>query len=437
MAQHRTRTLMYPLNRRFMLSDRITEERRREIITDRANFLVEYESHLIPEDREGWISQGWDGDGRQYPWTPERLHAVLEGYGKMWRESPDHAEFVSVFRKLAREKRLPNINRIVCFGHGPPGGLGIRGTNEGDDDETRYGNDLIGNGRSCLQYAAALDFAQLISGLTHGRPIDVWVQDPFLTRTDIQALELYGVRVANPYMQEGYTLVDRNTFVIGIFVNREAHLEAMCLEGGRPALIIWTDVKNAETRKVPERAAALDILAREYDTVKPIKALGEPDEDEDEDEDEDGEELSSSSSATGSSSSPPPAAASSAFSLPESWVLVYREDPPLARSTMYVPKAAKRPAVRDDDSNTTSVQGEASREHAGGACKARVLRGVRVDGRGQQRKRQTDEGGLDARCHLPRSALAHSRLPRPLLPHRAAPARLGGLAARRGEKEGR
>ena len=294
-------------NREVMLSGTLSEEQRREIIVARANWLVDYADPLIPRGYPAaeWPSRGFRGmkrlEGRvehferEFPWTPERLYDVLQSYQRVWEEMPDRAELAHLFDFLARCDELPNIARIVCFGNGAPSGgsyFDDGGFDEEDpefrrecEDEflrTRYLEQTMGDERSCLQYAAALDFAALISKLTHGREIEVWVQDPFLKRVDIVALQKLGVRIANPFTYEGYTLVNEGTFVIAICVDIDAHVKAMTLESGRPAMILWTDdaavnrgmaetsgMCNFRAESSDATADTLEILYHEYNSIGP------------------------------------------------------------------------------------------------------------------------------------------------------------------------
>ena len=370
-SPHRKRTLKYPPNRPYMLSDRITEERRRSVITERANYLVEYDRALFPLGfpEEEWPLRGWQG--RQYPWDPQRLYEKFEGWARHWRDSDDRQELVTVFSRLALEGRLPNIERIVTFGNGPPGGFGPGFgyiPQPGEHPDERYGDDIMANERSCLQFAAARDLARLISTLTHGREIDIWVQEPYLTRTDIQVLEWFGVRTANPFTQEGYTLINRDTFVMGIFVNFDGQLEAMTLECGRPGLIMWTDNTNQKAREHPARAAALEILAKEYDAVGPIKALTVWESKTKPPTESDGSSTISSSSHISSSA---PSTSDGSGATTESFAMVRPDDPPLARATLYVPKAQFiRPPIR---ATAVSTRADSNRSTASSSTEGEPL----------------------------------------------------------------
>ena len=145
--------LKEPPNREKMLSGCLTEEERRETIVKRANYLVIYDDLSRGYPATEWPSRGWgwregkgedtdesedtDEDeesdrgegvgeakdrGLQYPWSVDRLCAVLKAYQEMWQVSRDRMELEQCFEGLAKAGRLPNVDRIVCFGLGQPGG---------------------------------------------------------------------------------------------------------------------------------------------------------------------------------------------------------------------------------------------------------------------------------------------------------------------------
>ena len=128
----------------------------------------------------------------------------------------------------------------------------------------RFGPSLLGDRQACLAYAAALHFAESISRHTHKREIEVWIHEPMLTRTDMEALKKLNIKIANPYTQEGYALVDEDTFVFGIELNLAARVETITLECARPALILWS---ANEERWQSKYAGTYEILSREYNYV--------------------------------------------------------------------------------------------------------------------------------------------------------------------------
>ncbi|EMR71966.1 hypothetical protein UCREL1_982 [Eutypa lata UCREL1] len=208
-------TLSEPPNREFLLSRKPNDEKRKRIVIQRANYLVEYNDRVIPK----------------YPKAT-------------WLKSPYRKEVIEALRHLAEQGRLPNVDKIVCFGLGSP---------------------------------AALDLAKGISILTHRKDIEVYAQDPYMTLKDINVLTRAGIKVVNPFLQEGYTLVDENTFVLSVYLNYTANIEAMTLECTRPAMIMWTDMKSQFLVEHSARTAALSTLDREYDRVEGINALKIPD----------------------------------------------------------------------------------------------------------------------------------------------------------------
>lgn len=259
--------LSEPPNREFLLSRKPNDEKRKRIIMQRANYLVEYNDRVIPKyPKATWLKVGYQAD--KFPGSRDQLYNILQRMLTTWRKSPYRKEVIEALRHLAEQGRLPNVDKIVCFGLGSPGGLEV----------DNYGQpNTLGDWRSCSQYAAALDLAKGISILTHRKDIEVYAQDPYMTLKDINVLTRAGIKVVNPFLQEGYTLVDENTFVLSVYLNYTANIEAMTLECTRPAMIMWTDMKSQFLVEHSARTAALSTLDREYDRVEGINALKIPD----------------------------------------------------------------------------------------------------------------------------------------------------------------
>ena len=251
MASYFRTVFQHRPNRDTMLSGRLTEKQRRDKIRRRAEYLVKFDKEVIPPNypKADWPSRGWwkaeEPHYAQYPWTVDRLHNVLKYHQIIWQQSADCKELTEHFRELGVKGQLPNVDRIVCFGFGQPGGsrallrddtvfkrgdkscdcvesksLEDDGAEEFVDEKkealfARYGDITMGKTIPCQSYAAALYLAQLISVLTHGREIPgkfailnfplrsfcavvsnsnkVWIQEPLLSRTDIEALKKLGM----------------------------------------------------------------------------------------------------------------------------------------------------------------------------------------------------------------------------------------------------
>ncbi len=337
---HRRRTLIKPLNRKLLLPGGVNYERRKEIITDRANYLVKHDASTVPQGYpvENWVKVGFQGC--QTHGSEDRAYAIFQALQSTWRQSPHRKELKKLVVQLARHGRVPNVEKIVCFGNGSPGGLQLDdnivfgGDSDGGDDvngdaetdktnnSSAYSDDMAN--RSCMQYPAALDLASLISKLTHSRKIHVYAQEPFLTLKDINTLTRASVRVVNPFTHEGYTLIDQDTFVFAINLNYGGHIEAMSLECARPALILWSDLDNKEALEHPARAAALDTLGREYNRLEKAEhALSPPEKHYKGDSDIDTADW-------------------------DDYVFLYPDPPALSPSSLYLPKAKFFRAPRMD-----------------------------------------------------------------------------------------
>ncbi|RYP67977.1 hypothetical protein DL769_005624 [Monosporascus sp. CRB-8-3] len=132
---------------------------------------------------------------------------------------------------------------------------------------------------ACSQYAATLNFVLGLAKLNRKRKIEVYAQVPFLTLKDMNMLTRAGIKVVNPFPQEGeYARLDQNGCVFSVHLNCGGHIEVMTLEYTRPALITWSDGQHHRALGHPTRRAELAGLGWEYDRVQEIDALDPPDE---------------------------------------------------------------------------------------------------------------------------------------------------------------
>ncbi|KAH9885019.1 hypothetical protein F4778DRAFT_761666 [Xylariomycetidae sp. FL2044] len=248
-----TDALETPPYREFLLSLPATDperrDKRRDIIVRRGNAIVTYSAFLEVDHGEDWLDRGFHWEG-----GPEATHELFRELREEWGASADAAELRSVFTENIASGRLPRIDKIVCFGLGTL-----------TPEDVPYGY---------LQHAAALWFADLISRQTHRQKIPVYTQDPMLTRRDMEIFRAAGITPVNPYTMEGYVLVDHNTFVLSVSIDRSARLPQMVLEHSRPAVIIWS-LMDKEI-KDPANAAVLINLWFEYRQVMDCRALTHP-----------------------------------------------------------------------------------------------------------------------------------------------------------------
>ncbi|RYO80919.1 hypothetical protein DL766_009959 [Monosporascus sp. MC13-8B] len=258
-----------PPDRQFMLSCGADDMRRRDIIEQRGNAIVQFPRKLTPDQIHNWLETG---DPHKQPHTGtdeeahEQAHEQFLRWGEEFNDEVDGRELRDLFTRLHEDGKLPcrQIDKIVCFS------LGSFAT----------GGSKTVDMRSVGRYAAARIIGRVIAGLTGRDVLPIYAQDPDLNRTDISVLRRVGIRAVNPYLHEGHVLVDRGALVASVDAADGARLEQMVLECSAPAAILMTDFRHSSLGRIADapRVAAYAILAREYMKVLNVQALEDEDE---------------------------------------------------------------------------------------------------------------------------------------------------------------
>ncbi|RYP08305.1 hypothetical protein DL765_008847 [Monosporascus sp. GIB2] len=254
-----------PPDRQFMLSCGADDSRRRNIIEQRGNAIVQFPRKLTPDQIHNWLETG-DPHKQPHTGTDEEALEQFLRWGEEFSDEVDGQELRDVFARLHEDGKLPcsQIDKIVCFGLG----------------SFAMGGYKTVDMRSAGRYAAAMIIGQVIAGPTGRDVLPIYAQDPELNRTDIRVLRRVGIRAVNPYLHEGYVLVDRGTLVASVDVADGARLEQMVLECSAPAAVLMTDFRHDGLRRIADapRVAAYAILAGEYTKVLNVQALEDEDE---------------------------------------------------------------------------------------------------------------------------------------------------------------
>ncbi|RYP63947.1 hypothetical protein DL769_006825 [Monosporascus sp. CRB-8-3] len=260
-----TGTLDSPPDRQSMLSRGADDLRRRYIIEQRGNAIVQFQRKITPDQILNWLETG-DPLKQPHAGTDEGAHEQFLRWGEEFNNEADGRELSDVFTRLHEDGKLPcrQIGKIVCFGLG----------------SFAMGGYKTVDMRSAGRYAAAMIIGQVVAGLAGRDILPIYAQDPDLNRTDIAVLRRVGIQVVNPYLHEGYVLVDRGALVMSIDVADGARLEQMVLECSAPAAILMTNFRHDGLRRIADvpRVAAYGILAKEYTKILNIQTLEDEDE---------------------------------------------------------------------------------------------------------------------------------------------------------------
>ncbi|RYP08584.1 hypothetical protein DL764_001819 [Monosporascus ibericus] len=213
---------------------------RRFIIELCGNAIVQFPRKLTPDQMLQWLETG-DPHKQPHAGTDEAAH-----------------------EQFLRRVEEFNVNKIVCFGLGSFATGGYKTVDV----------------RSAGRYAAAMIIGQVVAELAGRDWIPIYAQDADLNKTDISVLRRVGIQAVNPYLHEGYTLVDRGTFVMSVDVADGARLEQMVLDCSTPAAIFMTNFRPDGLRRVADapRVAAYGILAEEYTKILNVQTLEDEDE---------------------------------------------------------------------------------------------------------------------------------------------------------------
>ncbi|RYP89582.1 hypothetical protein DL770_004303 [Monosporascus sp. CRB-9-2] len=259
------RKLDSPPDRQSLLSRGADDLRRRFTIEQRGNAIVQFPRKLTPDQMLKWLETG-NPHEQPHAGTDEAAHEQFLRWGEEFHSEEDARELRDLFTRLHGDGKLPcrQIDKIVCFGLGSFATGGYKTVDV----------------RSAGRYAAAIIIGQLVAGLTGRDWIPIYAQDPDLNKTDISVLRHVGIQAVNPYLHEGYVLVDRGAFVMSVDVADGARLEQMVLECSAPAAILMTNFRPDGLRRVADapRVAAYGILAKEYTKILNVQTLEDEDE---------------------------------------------------------------------------------------------------------------------------------------------------------------
>ncbi|RYP50145.1 hypothetical protein DL768_004262 [Monosporascus sp. mg162] len=175
--------------------------------------------------------------------TDEAVHEQFLRWGEEFNSEEDARELRDLFPWLHEAGKLPcQIDKIVCFGLG----------------SFTTGGYVTVDVRSRGRYAAAIVIAQMVADLTGRDWIPIYAQDRDLNKTDLCVLRRVGIRAVNPYLHEGY----------------------MVLECSAPTAILMTTFKPDGLRRVVDvpRVAAYGILTNEYTKILNFQTLEDEDE---------------------------------------------------------------------------------------------------------------------------------------------------------------
>ncbi|KAI0476168.1 hypothetical protein GGR56DRAFT_693450 [Xylariaceae sp. FL0804] len=235
-----------PPNRNSLLTQPRDHWRRTQIIANRAHFLFRntepsglppnLHGHDLNVAKQSWLETGFFGTNvSNRPEARQTAVANLAAAINWWANSLDQREFFTTLTGLLQaDNPFRSIDRIVCIGSGTPG----RGKTS--DAE-----------RSARQYAAALWLAETISNLTHGRNVEVFVQEPRLSWVEMDALKQIGITPVNPYLHEGFAKIDQRTMVMAICMPNDLPVLQMILETTRPAAIIYSPDEQIPKTSLP------------------------------------------------------------------------------------------------------------------------------------------------------------------------------------------
>ena len=253
-----------PPSREKMLRMRPGDARRINAIERRANHLVTPVRRggglrkFTGDRKEDWLNEG---ESKKSPpkdkWAD--IRKIFRIHGETLLASDEGGLLREIGESLVNDPTVPQISRVVCFG------MGSFVDEEGNVDPA-----------ACKRYVGAADLAVVLMGEPaageDGKPrFEVYVSEPELSKYEIDFLISHGLQVLNPYLHEGYYLIDSNTLVFGApGVDPSLRLEQMILEFSRPAVIMMAPFNyrwNHDLWKQldQQRRDAWSLLWKEYD----------------------------------------------------------------------------------------------------------------------------------------------------------------------------
>ncbi|KAH8158080.1 hypothetical protein CIB48_g10164 [Xylaria polymorpha] len=220
--------------RDYILSLEPDDPERKQLIVHQANMIVEQplrrEFGLSRREESEWLNVGYkDPDGTGLDMNEEAFLESFMAFQSAWANDEDLDNLLYVLRE--HRTYLSNINKIVCFGLGSP--QARSGVNVEDEPTEKFEAWC-----SACQYATALELANLFKEFNGGTQVQVFAQDPKLTLMEINAFPKLGITIVNPYLHEGFTLIDSNTFVFSVALNHEAKLKEIIMATSQPAGIV-------------------------------------------------------------------------------------------------------------------------------------------------------------------------------------------------------
>ncbi|KAI0449035.1 hypothetical protein F5B21DRAFT_495634 [Xylaria acuta] len=217
--------------REYLLSLNLDDPLRKHLIAHEVNLIVERplgdEYGLSWWEQSEWLNIGFQGrQGTGFDMNEEPYLKGFAAYQSTWARDGDLAELPRVLKQY--QTHLNSINKVVCFGLGSPhAAWEVVASAEGFEHADVW--------RSSCQYATALELAKLFKEFNGCKEIHVFAQDPELTLMEINAFPKVGITVVNPYLHEGFGLIDSNTFVFSISLDFAAKLEDIILATSQPA----------------------------------------------------------------------------------------------------------------------------------------------------------------------------------------------------------
>ncbi|CAJ2499819.1 Uu.00g026720.m01.CDS01 [Anthostomella pinea] len=241
------------------------DPKRREIIVKRANWAGGHLNNQETSNPSSTPLPDVQGQGsvqnrreRYAIFSHSSLHELFDQIKEQWDGSQDARDLKATFEQLIADKRLPKIDKIVCFG------LGYLIFDEINNDRDTASQEETA--RRCSQHAAAMAIASVLeSRPDNGGPVRLYTQDDDYRVEDTIMLRRLGFEMLNPGygFQEGFVKVDENTLILAM--GSGYGVQKVVCETSRPAAIIWAFPMGRDLASWWEFLGTRRTLAMEYD----------------------------------------------------------------------------------------------------------------------------------------------------------------------------